>query len=107
MVLLAFQAVAGTSEAGGVLPSPLDPPVPPGPGPGPITGPEGEGFGNKSDPDRDLNATFAQPLNLTGGYANNTIDPYVESSNTSYTYVTTFGNYTFPVTAPHAVPLTL
>ncbi len=52
-------------------------------------------------PDGSVNSSFAQPLNYTSAYANNTVSPTLIEDNVSYTYVTTFGNYTFPRTAPH------
>src|SRR3990172_4284596 len=53
--------------------------------------------------DGEVTAAFRQPLNLTGGYANNTIDPYRVYADGVHTYVTTFGNFTATATAPHVL----
>src|SRR3990172_5849214 len=85
-------------EGEGTRGSPGGPPPPPGPGPAP-PGSEGGAY-NASDPDGTVNSTFEQPLNHTGGYANNTIEPVMIQGG-SYTYVTSFGNFTFPAASPH------
>ncbi len=108
MILLAFQVlVANVAASPPPGPQPTDPPVPPGEGPSPGTGQEGGGFGpqNESDPDGILNVTYEEPLNSTAAYANNTLQAYVVAANTSYVYVTSLGNVTFPGASPHIMSI--
>ena len=52
-------------------------------------------------PDGSVNSTFEQPLNYTTAYANNTLSPFFVEDNVSYTYATSFGNYTFLKSSPY------